>query len=189
MTRQRAGAGAEYLRVVVVVAAGMLALCIIACSAILIWNEFWHVPKLVYTVLPTYVVKEQSVNGLVVENRGRQAAHQVLIRVANLDEPIQTFTIKTGELITAKEGDERNIIVRLERIVPGSAVTIYLPTEQPVSLEKYLTVTAEEGAAVPASSQETLNTALALGLVAAVAVLLLIIGGSVGWVLARGSRA
>jgi hypothetical protein len=138
-------------------------------------------------VLPTYVVRDQNVAGLVVENRGRQAAHQVSLRVINLDQPIETYTIKTGEQILAKEGDERNINVRLERIVPGSAVTLYVPTQEAVALEDHLSISSEEGHAVPASGQQDITGVLALGLIGVIIVLLMIIGGIIGWVLARAS--
>lgn len=178
---------ANLVRVVIVLGSLLVILCVFVIGATVFWTEFWNVPKLVYTVLPTYVVRDQTVNGLVVENRGQAAAHKVLIRVVDLDQPIETFTIKTNEAITSKEGDERNITVWLDRIVPGSSVTLYIPTRQAVALENYLSLTAEEGQAIPASSQEETSSMLVLGLVGILALFLLVIGGILGWILARTS--
>jgi hypothetical protein len=175
----------RFLRVFVVVASLAVLMCVLVLGAVLFWTEFWHVPKLVYTVLPTYDLKGQSIHGLLVENRGREAAHEVVIRVTDLDQPIETFRIKTNEALAGQEADERNIAVRLDRMVPGSFVTLYVPTQQAVDLERYLSITADEGRAVPASSQEELNSSLALALMGVIILFLMIIGGVIGWVLAR----
>jgi uncharacterized cupin superfamily protein len=185
MSRQRADRWAQFIRAVIVAASLVVAMCVLAVGGVLFWTEFWHVPKLVYTVLPTYDYRGQSVNGLMVENRGREAAHQVVIRVVDLEEPIETFRIKTNEQLSGQEADEQNISVWLDRMVPGSFVTLYIPTEQAVALEGYLSITAEEGRAVSALSQEELNSAMALALVGVIIVFLMIIGGVIGWMLAR----
>ena len=119
MSRSNANRWPQFLKIAILTVSLVLAVTIFTCGAAIFWSEFWQVPRLVYTVLPTYVIKDQNVNGLVVENRGKEAAHKVLIRVVELDEPIETFTIKTTEAITDQQADERNITVWLERIVPA----------------------------------------------------------------------
>jgi len=187
MTKQNPNRWSQLVRVAIVVGSLVVCICVLVCGGVIFWTEFWHAPKLVYTVLPTYDFQGQSVNGLMVENRGREAAHKVVIRVADLDEPIETFRIKTNEELAGKGADERNITVWLDRMVPGSFVTFYIPSEQAVALERHLSVTAEEGRAVSASSEEELNSILALALVGVIIVFLMIIGGIIGWMLARTS--
>ena len=187
MAQPRRDRWANLARMLVVVISLLVSVCVLVIGGAVFWNEIWNIPKLVYTVLPTYVVRDQTVNGVVVENRGQAAAHKVQIRVVDLEEPIQTFTIKTNEAITDKQGDERNITVWLDRIVPGSSVTLYIPTDRAGTLKDYFAVTAEEGRAVSASSQEELNSLLVLGLVGVLALFLMIIGGVIGWILARMS--
>jgi hypothetical protein len=178
----------EFFRVTLVVGSLMVSLCILMLGLLIFWNQLWHVPRLVYAVLPTYVIKDQNVNGLLVENRGHAPAHKVLIRVVDLDQSFQTYTIKTSEQITAKEGDEHNIAIWLDRIVPGSSVTLFIPTDQAVTLENHLAISAEEGRAVPASSQQKMDSALVFGLVALIGIFLLITGGTIGWALARAYK-
>jgi uncharacterized oligopeptide transporter (OPT) family protein len=185
MNKRKSSPWPDFFRLVLLVGSLVVAVCVLAFGVVIFWNEFWNVPRLVYGVLPTYVVKDQHVNGLVVENRGHETAHKVLIRVTDLDQPIESYTIKTNEQITAKEGDEHNISVWLDRIVPGSSVTLYVPTAQPVSLDKNLSITSEEGLAVPASGQQDLNTLTVFSLVGVVGLFLVIIGGGIGWALAR----
>ena len=189
MNKQKSKPWADFFRIAILVAALATAICVLAFGVVIFWNEFWNVPRLVYGVLPTYVVKEQHVNGLVVENRGHQTAHKVLIRVTDLEQPIESYTIKTNEQITAKEGDEHNIAIWLDRIVPGSSVTLYVPTQQPVSLDKYLSITSEEGLATPASGQQDLSTLSVFSLVGVVGLFLVLIGGGIGWALGRLSQA
>jgi hypothetical protein len=175
----------RFLRVVIVVASVAVSMCVMVFGAVLFWTEFWNVPKLVYTILPTYDLKGQSINGLLIENRGRKSAHEVVIRIMELDEPIDTFRIKTNESLGDQQADERNISVELERMVPGSFVTLYIPTQQPVELQRHLSISAEEGRGLPAASQEEMNSALALALVGVIILFLMVIGGLIGWVLGR----
>jgi hypothetical protein len=190
MNQRKPDPWTRFLKAFIIVASLGVSLCVLVFGAVLFWTEFWHVPRLVYTVLPTYDLKGQSINGLLIENRGRQSAHQVVIRVIELDQPIDVFRIKTNESIASQQADERNIEVSLDRMVPGSFVTLYLPTEHALELEKYLSITAEEGRAVPAASQEEMNSALALAVVGVIILFLMVIGGLIGWVLGRapGSR-
>jgi hypothetical protein len=185
MNRRKPDPWGRFLRAFIVVASLGVSMCVLVFGAVLFWTEFWHVPKLVYTVLPTYDLKGQSVNGLLVENRGREAAHQVVIRVTDLDQPIDTFRIKTNESLAGQEADEQNIALWLDRMVPGSFVTLYVPTEAAVDLDEYLSITAEEGRAVPAASQEEVNSILVLAVVGVIILFLMVIGGLIGWVLGR----
>lgn len=185
MARNQSSGWAYFFRVFLGVTVVVMLLCGLTVVGAVVWNQLWHVPRLVYSVLPTYVVREQNVQGLVVENRGQSAAHDVVIRIVDLEVPIETFTIKTSEVITAKDGDERNITVRLERVVPGSSVTLYIPTADPVPIKDFVTITSEEGSATPSTARRDMTEILTIGIIVLSLGFLLLVGGAMGWVLAR----
>lgn len=120
------------------------------------WNHVWSIPNLVYTILPSYGVGGRSFGGFVVENRGRAAAHGVLIKVIDLGANIEALEIKSDEAVVLQKGGQgaQTIEVWLDRIVPRSSLTIYVLTNQDISLEDHISITAEEGRGVPASSED-----------------------------------
>lgn len=123
-----------------------------------VYNNWFNVPDLAYTILPTYKLQDQSFGGLVVENRGRATAHDVSIRLTDLASNIEQYSIDSDELCTLKDGGTgaSHMTIWLDRMTAGSATTIYLLTLEPIELDG-VAVRAEEGPghpAVPVSARE-----------------------------------
>lgn len=144
-----------------------------------VWNELINIPKLTYSFLPTYEVGGQNFGGLVIENRGRTTAHDVIIKVSDLGVTIDTLRMETNEIAVLQNGGEgeQNATVLLDRMVSGSTLTIYMLTSQSVSLDNHVTVIAEEGRgySVQAGSRGSEPT---LYFAAAIIAFLVIAGGA-----------
>lgn len=140
-----------------------------------LWNHVWHVPNLVYTILPSYEVGGQSFSGLVIENRGRDTAHDVLIKIFDLDTEIEALRIESDELATIREGGQgtRGVTIWLDRITDGSSVMVYILTKPGVALEGHISITAEEGRAVPISAKQASSRFASILLVAAISAFIL----------------
>lgn len=154
----------------------VIGLLVLVLGGGFVYNRWFNVPDLAYTILPTYRLQDQSFGGLVVENRGRATAHDVSIRVTDLASNIEQYSIDSDELWTLEEGGTgaSGITIWLDRMTAGSSITIYLLTPEPIELDG-LAVRAEEGPAHPAvavSARESILSILS-GAVAAMAITLI----------------
>jgi hypothetical protein len=146
MSRQSASSRWTMLKVGVAVAGAAITFLSLLFGGGFIYNHWYNVPDLTYTVLPTYQLEGLSFAGLVVENRGRVTAHDVLINSGDLQTNIQQYSVDSEELWRQQAGGTtaRNLVLRLDRMASGSALTVYLLTDDLAHLER-LGVTAEEG--------------------------------------------
>lgn len=146
-----------------------------------VWNEFIDVPKLMYAALPAHNIGGQYLNVLVIENRGRATAHDVLVKATDLNTTIKSLGIETDEPATIQSGGEgkRNITIWLDRVTSGSTSTVYMLTDQSLSLDDHLSVTTEGGPGILIQSGEP-ESRLPLYITAAIA---FIIGTGISWFL------
>jgi hypothetical protein len=146
----------------------LVALVVMVFGGGWLWNDS-RKPKLVYRTLPTYAVGTQNFAGMVVENRGQNAAHRMRVKVADLGATIQELSIQSEETPTTEDGGKgtEGLTVWLDRFLGGSAMTLYMITDHPVSLSGKVTIMAEECRGVPASEASTFATDLLTNLVAA----------------------
>ena len=63
-----------------------------------VYNTWFNVPDLVYRVLPTYSIEDQSFSGIVVDNRGRKTANEVLLQTGELGCTVQRYSVDSYEL-------------------------------------------------------------------------------------------
>jgi len=134
-----------------------------------LYENLVNVPDVTYTVLPSYELEPASQLGLVVvENRGRATAHDVLIRVYAVGSAIDYYRVESHELWRLVQGGAGDgyIAIWLDRIASGSSLTMYLNTS-PVGEVDGVTVTTEEGRGHVAGEQSTaaLGAPIALGAV------------------------
>jgi len=119
------------------------------------YREVWYVSDLRYTVLPTYDVEEMAFSGLVVENRGRVPARNVYIILSNLEHDIQALHIpgphEKADITWDPNKATNGAVVEMERLSPGSSLSIYLITSGPVTLAegKTFTISSDRGKARP----------------------------------------
>jgi hypothetical protein len=130
----------------------------VAATAVLVFGGGWvwdqiAKPKLVYRTLPTYKVGTQNFSGVVVENRGPEAAHGMRVKIADLGATIQELSVESEETPTTEDGGKGTgrLTLWLDRFLGGSAMTIYMITDQPVLLGSKMSIIAEEGRGVPVS--------------------------------------
>jgi len=145
-----------------------------------LWQQVIHVPKLVYNVLASYEVDTWSFSGLVVENEGLDTCHQVLIKVTNLESPIQALKVTSDEAVTTSAGKgQTEVTLELDRMVASSQVTLYILTTDPVTFEGHVTVTSDEVKGVPLSEADNWLRPMWIALAVAVITFLVstIIGG------------
>ena len=151
-------------------AAGTFAILVLGGG--FVWNEWINIPRLVYTILPTYDMGEMSFSGLIVENRGRTTSHQILVKVRDLEATIETLKIDSPEIVTQQEGGQsaKGVTLRLDRMAAGTSLTLYMLTESRASLEGHASITSEEGQAVLASEEGPTPGLFFWGLAAGVAI-------------------
>lgn len=137
-----------------------------------VYNNWFNVPDLAYTILPTYELENLSFGGLVVENRGRATAHDVSIRLTDLASSIEQYSVDSDELWALEEGGtgSAGMTIWLDRMTAGSSTTIYLLTSEPIELEG-VAVRAEEGPGHPAAVGSELESILIGGATTALAAL------------------
>jgi hypothetical protein len=134
-----------------------------------LYDNFVNVPDVTYTVLPSYELDAASQLGLVVvENRGRATAHDVLVRVYTLSSAIDYYIVESEELWTLAEGGagDAYMVLWLDRMARGSSLTIFITTS-PLGEVDGVTVTTEEGRGHVAGGQSiaVLGAPVALGAV------------------------
>jgi hypothetical protein len=134
-----------------------------------VYENLVNVPDVTYKVLPSYELDPASQLGLVVvENRGRATAHDVLIRVYTVGSAMDYYRIESHELWRLVQGGAGDgyIAIWLDRVASGSSLTMYLNTS-PVGEVDGVTVTSEEGRGHVAGEQSTagLGAPIALGAV------------------------
>ena len=154
-----------------------------------LWQQVIHVPKLAYSVLASYDVETWSFSGLVVENEGLDTSHRVLIKVTDLESPIQALKVTSDEAVTTSAGEgQTEVILELDRMAAGSQVTLYILTTDPVTLNSHVTVTSDEGKGVPLS--EASDWLRPVWIVLAVAVITLLVSTIIGglWAINRFRR-
>jgi hypothetical protein len=110
------------------------------------YNHWYNVPDVTFTVLPTYALESLSFGGVVVENRGRATAHDVLISLPDLGTTIQEYSVDSVERWSLESGGEQedNLVLWMDRMTSGSSVTVYLLTSTPSDFDS-VAVTTEEG--------------------------------------------
>lgn len=144
------------------------------------WYYNWYkVPDITYRVLPAYELESTSQLGfVVVENRGRATAHQVLIRVYTLSSAIDYYRVESQELWSLVEGGagDAHLALWLDRMTSGSSLTIFLTTS-PMGAVDGVTVVSEEGPGHAAAAQSIATP----GLSVAIATILGGLIGSVVW--------
>ena len=146
MSPQAASSRWTVVRAVAALVGVAIALIVFLLGSGFVYNNWYNVPDITYTVLPTYEFEDLSFAGLVVENRGRATAHEVLINLGDLQTNIQQYSVDSHELWT-QEGertDPRTLVIWLDRMASGSSLTVYLLTDDEAALE-HVAVTAEEG--------------------------------------------
>jgi len=128
------------------VVSAVVALALLVFGAGFVYQRFIDVPRLRYTVLPSYQLPESALAAIVVENRGQATAHDVLIRASFSGANIEQYTVNSSEIFTLAEGGEGApfVALSLKRMVSGSSVTLYILTSKQGDLES-VTVTADEG--------------------------------------------
>ena len=109
----------------------LLAFLLSSGFAYFVYENFVDVPDVVYAVLPTYELEDQSFSGLVVENTGRATAHEVRISLGDLRTTIEQASVQSEESWRQEGGGsgEATFVIWLDRMTRGSSVTIYLLTE------------------------------------------------------------
>lgn len=133
-----------------------------------VYNNWYKVPNVVYTVLPCYDLEGSTFGGVEVENRGRATAHGVLIQVGELGCTIERYGVKSDELWELKDGGtgRSSLTIWLDRMASGSRTTIVLLTPPRGGFDN-LVVTTEEGPGRLATEDYTavaLTTAVTLGI-------------------------
>ena len=112
-----------------------------------LYDNFVNVPDVTYRVLPSYELDTASQLGLVVvENRGRATAHEVLIRVYALSSAIDYYRVETQELWSLVDGGagDAHLGLWLDRMTSGSSLTIFIGTS-PLGVVDGVSVSTEEG--------------------------------------------
>ena len=166
MSLQSASTRWIVVRAVAAAVGAAIALIVFVFGGGFIYNHWYNVPDLTYTVLPSYQVEGVSFAGLVVENRGRTTAHEVLINLGDLHTNIQQYSVDSQELWTQRGGGtaEATLLLWLDRMASGSSLTVYLLTDGEARLDD-LGVTAEEGPGHLAADQPTTSILQPVGAV------------------------
>ena len=163
MTEERLNLAGNLAKIIT----ALLGIVTVALGSGFFWTQVWHIPNLVYTILPSYEVGGQVFGGIVVENRGRASAHNVLFKLSDLNQPIQALKVKSDDVIALREGGEGTpgLIMWSDRVTPGSTTTVYFLSREALSFDDHLTVSFEEGAAIPGSGENPASGRAALTLV------------------------
>jgi len=120
-----------------------------------LYDNFVNVPDITYRVLPSYELDTASQLGLVVvENRGRATAHDVLIRVYTVSSAIDHYRVETQELWSLVDGGagDAQLGLWLDRMTSGSTLTVFVQT-LPMGEVDGVAVRSEEGPGRAADEQ------------------------------------
>ena len=136
----------ERIKTIVGIGSLAVALLVFALGGGFVYQNLINVPDVLYTVLPIYPLEDQSFGGLVVENRGRATAHDVRIGLGQLATAIEQASVQSDESWRQESGGsgKQTLVLWLDRMTAGSAVTVYLLTERAPYLDD-VSVTTEEG--------------------------------------------
>ncbi len=142
------------------IAAAIIALATLVLGGGFVYNEVWHVSDLTYTILPTYDMKTTAFSGLVVENRGRVPARDIDIILVDLEHDIQDLQMPGPHEEANTTWNPNNptnmVTIKMARLSPGAALSIYLRTSGPVTLAEgeTFTIVSDRGKARVSASAE-----------------------------------
>lgn len=124
-----------------------------------IFWRFYSIPSVQYAILPSYTLSSGTFSAVIIENRGQATARNLNARITS-QSTIKEVRIESIEEYTSEGGQgEKELILRLNRMVPGASLTAYLLTEGPTELT--VTGTAEDSMISRGSGPQ--NTGLILG--------------------------
>ncbi len=95
---------------------------------------FWiriKVPRIVHTVLPPYEVPDLiAIGGVIVENRGRALAQNVIVTCKFPDGSIEKIRnlhiVSDAKYVLRDGGEEKSFLtLRIRRLVPGQNLIVY----------------------------------------------------------------
>ena len=143
------------------------------------YNNVWNVPDVRYTILPVYDVPPTAISGVVIENRGRRTAEELWVKCQLGEALAKDVVVKSDEPYTLRDGGkvgDDHFSLWLDRLTPGSSLTIYMVAENPPRIEEGIVITSKDGRAARTSAASALDSLIVIACSG-------LAGGVVAWLL------